>query len=94
MREAADVAVPSALSESEVLVVLSLQPGATLDPADLLAFLRPRLPYFMIPRYVRIVPDLPKTPTQKIEKHVLRGEGLHAGVWDREEAGITIRRDA
>ncbi len=94
VREAAAVAVPSALSESEVLVVLSLLPGATLDPADLIAFLRPRLPYFMIPRFVRIVPDLPKTPTQKIEKHVLRGQGLEAGVWDREEAGITIRRDA
>jgi crotonobetaine/carnitine-CoA ligase len=95
VREAAAVAVPSERSESEVLVVLSLQPGAALEPPALLEFLRPRLPYFMIPRYVRIVADLPKTPTQKIEKHVLRGQGLAAdGLWDREAAGITIRRDA
>ena len=94
VREAAAVAVPSALSESEVLVVLSLQPGAALDPAELIAFLRPRLPYFMIPRFLRILADLPKTPTQKIEKHVLRGQGLGDGVWDREAAGIVIRRDA
>jgi crotonobetaine/carnitine-CoA ligase len=95
VREAAAVAVPSERSESEVLVVLSLQPGAALEPPALLEFLRPRLPYLMIPRYVRIVADLPKTPTQKIEKHVLRGQGLAAdGLWDREAAGITIRRDA
>jgi len=94
VREAAAVAVPSEVSESEVLVVLSLQPGAVLEPGELIAFLRPRLPYFMIPRYLRIVADLPKTPTQKIEKHVLRGQGLAAGIWDREAAGIVIRRDA
>jgi crotonobetaine/carnitine-CoA ligase len=94
VREAAAVAVPSALSESELLVVVSLVVGQRLDPVDLLDFLRPRLPYFMIPRYVRILQDLPKTPTQKIEKHRLRGDGLAAAdVWDREAAGIRIRRD-
>ncbi len=91
--EAAAVAVPSALSESELMVVVSLVDGATLDPAELIDFLRPRLAYFMIPRYVRVMPGLPKTPTQKIEKHRLRAEGLDSpGVWDREAAGIKVRR--
>jgi crotonobetaine/carnitine-CoA ligase len=93
IREAAAVAVAHALSESDVMVVVSLLPDAEFDPAELIAFLRPRLPYFMIPRYVRVVAELPKTPTQKIEKHVLRAEGLAGDVWDREAAGISVRRD-
>jgi carnitine-CoA ligase len=93
VREAAAVAVPSEHGEDEVMAVLSLLPGAALDPADLIAFLQPRLPHFMIPRYVRILPDLPKTPTQKAEKHRLRDAGITPDTWDRVAAGIRIRRD-
>ena len=58
---------------------------------DLVAFLEPRLARFMIPRFIRIVDDLPKTPTQKIEKHVLREIGLSAGdCWDRETQAVVI----
>jgi crotonobetaine/carnitine-CoA ligase len=49
--------------------------------------------HFMVPRYVRIVPDLPKTPTQKVQKHLLRTEGITADAWDREKAGIRIKRE-
>jgi crotonobetaine/carnitine-CoA ligase len=93
VREVAAVAVPSEISESEVLVAVSLVPGASLDPAELIEFLRPRLPYFMVPRFIRVMENLPKTPTQKIEKHLLRAEGVTIDAWDREEAGIHIRRD-
>ena len=93
IREAAAVGVDSDISESEVLVVISLKEGRTLDLAEFVAFLGPKLAYFMIPRYVRIVDELPKTPTQKIEKHRLRDIGLSAGdVWDREAAGIKVGR--
>ena len=47
----------------------------------------------MIPRYVRIIDELPKMPTAKVEKHVLRAEGVTGDTWDRERAGILIRRD-
>ena len=46
VREAAAVAVPSEFGEDEVLVVLALQAGASLDPSDLIAFLAPRMPRF------------------------------------------------
>jgi carnitine-CoA ligase len=93
VREAAAVAVPSEHGEDEVLAVLALVPGARLDPAELIAFLRPRLAHFMIPRYVRITAELPKTPTQKAEKHRLRAEGVTPDTWDREAAGIRVRRE-
>jgi carnitine-CoA ligase len=93
VREAAAVAVPSEHGEDEVLAVLSLVPGARLDPVELIEFLRPRLAHFMIPRYVRITAELPKTPTQKAEKHRLRAEGVTPDTWDREAAGVRVRRE-
>ena len=47
----------------------------------------------MLPRYVRFVPDFPRTPTQKIEKYRVREAGITADTWDREQAGVTVRRD-
>jgi len=93
VREAAAVAVPSEHGEDEVMAVLALVSGAAFDPAELIAFLRSRLAHFMVPRYVRVLPELPKTPTQKAEKHRLRAEGVTSDTWDREAAGIRVRRE-
>ena len=93
VRECAAVSVPSELGEDEVLAVIAPAPGRTIDPAALLEFLRERLAYFMIPRYVRILAELPKTPSSKVLKAELRAAGITADTWDRERAGIVIRRD-
>lgn len=91
VREAAAIAVPSVHGEDEVLVCVAPQPGRRIDPPDLIAFLKPRMAYFMIPRYVRILPELPKTPTTKVMKHELRAEGITQDTWDREAAGIVVK---
>jgi crotonobetaine/carnitine-CoA ligase len=93
IRECAVVAVSSELAEDDVLAIVSPVQGETIDPEELLEFLRPRLAHFMLPRYVRTVADLPRTPTQKIEKYVLRQQGLTPDTWDREAAGIKVRRE-
>ena len=93
VREAAAIAVPSELGEDEVMAIVAPAPGHTIDPAALLEFLRERLAYFMIPRYVRVLPELPKTPSAKVLKADLRRQGITADTWDREQAGIVIRRD-
>jgi crotonobetaine/carnitine-CoA ligase len=49
--------------------------------------------YFMIPRYVRILDELPKTPSAKVTKHVLRAQGVTADTWDREAHRISFRRE-
>ena len=67
--------------------------GATIDPAELIHYLIPRMTHFMVPRYVRIIEALPRTPTSKIQKHILRNEGITADTWDREAAGIMVRRE-
>jgi len=93
VREAAALGVPSEVSEEDVLVVIAPVEGATLDPAELLEFLRPRMAHFMMPRYVRLLPELPKTPTSKVLKHELRQQGVTADTWDRERAGVQVKAD-
>ena len=93
VREAAVAGVAVGGSEDEVLAVLALQPGAALEPAALIDFLRKDLAPFMIPRFVRFLDALPKTPTQKVEKRLLRDAGVTADSWDREAAGVRVERD-
>jgi crotonobetaine/carnitine-CoA ligase len=94
VREAAVVAAASEFNEDEVLAIVAPVEGRTIDPKALIDFLATRLPHFMIPRYLRVVPDLPKTPTHKVQKHILRGDGVTADTWDREKAGIVFKRQA
>jgi crotonobetaine/carnitine-CoA ligase len=93
VREAAVVAVPSEFSEDDVLAVVAPVPGERIDPVALIEFLRPRMAHFMIPRYIRVVDELPKTPTQKVQKNLLRDQGLTRDTWDREAAGIVLKRE-
>lgn len=93
IREAAVVATPGLGGEDDVLAVIAPMAGHTINPLELLEFIRPRLAHYMIPRYIRTLAELPKTPTQKVEKHRLRKQSITADTWDREAAGITIKRD-
>lgn len=93
VREVAALGVPNEVSEEDVLVVIAPVEGAALDPTELLEFLRPRMAHFMLPRYVRLLPELPKTPTSKVLKHELRQQGVTADTWDRERAGVQVKAD-
>lgn len=92
VREAAAVAVPSEHGEDDVLAVIAPVPGREIDPVALIEYLAERMAHFMVPRYVRVLDELPRTPTNKVEKHRLRSEGLTADTWDRERAGLRLRR--
>ena len=93
VREAAAIAVPSEFSEDEVMVVVAPVPGRTIIHEELAVFLMREMPYFMVPRYIRILPELPKTPSAKVLKGDLRKEGITDDTWDREKAGMRIRRE-
>lgn len=92
VKECAVVAVRDAIGEEEVMAVLILRDEERHDPAEMIEFLVARMPHFMVPRYLRVVNAMPLTPTQKIRKAALREEGVTSDTWDREAAGISVRR--
>ena len=52
----------------------------------MLDFLAPRMPRFMLPSYVEVAAELPKTEaTHRTRKHALRESALNARTWDREQ---------
>lgn len=79
-------------SEDEIKLVVMLKEGLSLTERELLDFLIPRLPRFMTPRFIAFVTDMPRTPTGKIQKKLLRADPLAPGVWDRVAEGIDIPR--
>jgi crotonobetaine/carnitine-CoA ligase len=94
IKEGAAVGVKAgegASSEDEIMIVCIAE-GEAPDPVEFTHWLAERMPYFMVPRYIRFVAELPKTPTERVQKVKLREEGITADTFDREAAGITIRR--
>ncbi|MGQ2909588.1 MAG: AMP-binding protein [Aliihoeflea sp.] len=89
--EAAAVAVPSEHGEDDVLICVAPVAGTVIEPAELVNFLKDRMAYFMVPRYVRVLETLPKTPSAKVLKHELRAQGITPDAWDRDSAGVKLK---
>ncbi|WP_445548168.1 AMP-binding protein [Frankia sp. CiP1_Cm_nod1] len=90
--EVACVGVPAEFGEHEVKVFVVPVEGRVVDPADLIGFLVPRLPRFMIPRFVEVVAELPKTQTLRVRKFELRDRPNTEATWDRQAAGVALPR--
>jgi crotonobetaine/carnitine-CoA ligase len=81
--DAAAFGVPSDLTEDEVMVAVVPRPGRFVDPLALTEFCVGRMAGHMVPRYVDVVGSLPRTPTEKVQKTLLRDRGVTAATWDR-----------
>jgi crotonobetaine/carnitine-CoA ligase len=89
--ECAAIAVPSEYLEDEVKVCVVVGDGVDLTHEELIEFLVPRMPRFMVPRYVEFVAALPKTEgTLRTRKFELRQAALNERTWDREAAGVRV----
>jgi carnitine-CoA ligase len=84
--------LPSELGEDEVAAAILLEPGQSLEPVDIVRHCEGQIAYFAIPRYVRILGQMPLTENGKIKKGVLREAGITTDTWDREAAGVKVRR--
>ena len=91
--ESAAVAVSSELGEDEVLICVVAREGHRIDPAALLAHCRETMAKFMVPRFVRVLRQLPKTSTERMQKFQLRAEGVTPDTYD-SEAPIGVREPA
>jgi len=90
--ESCVVGVPSDVGEEEVKAVVVLKEGQEVSEEELIRWCEPRMAYFAIPRYIAIRSELPKTPSERVEKFKLKKEGITEDCWDREEAGIELQR--
>jgi crotonobetaine/carnitine-CoA ligase len=85
-------AIPSALGEDEVKVVIRRVDMSSLTPEEVLSYCEGRMARHAIPRYVEFVDEMPMTPTQRPRYSVLKERGITPQTWDREVAGFEAAR--
>jgi crotonobetaine/carnitine-CoA ligase len=83
--ESAVIAVPSELGEDDVKAVVVLKDGSTITAEELWAFSDEHMPRFWVPRYVEFRKEMPKTPSQKIQKYLLRHDSSIGEVFDGQK---------
>ena len=88
--EAAVHAIPSDMTEDDIKACVVLEPGQSVEPGELFAFFKGKLPYFAIPRYVEVMPELPKNATLRVMKHLLRERGVTDETWDFDALGLSV----
>ena len=76
--EVAAYAVPSDIpgAEDEVMLACVARSGEAIDCDSLMKSAGEQLPRFARPRYIRLMDELPKTPTGKVQRAMLRKQGL------------------
>lgn len=79
--ECAAYGVPSELGEDEVMI--AVVPEGDFDVNALIAYCEARVARFAVPRYVRVMSELPKNASQRIQKFRLREEAVTPDTWDR-----------
>jgi crotonobetaine/carnitine-CoA ligase len=89
--DAAVIPVPDPIREEEVKAYVILQAAETPEscpPEEILGWCDERLAYFKVPRYLEYRESFPRTPTEKVQKQVLKTErdDLTVGCYDRVKA--------
>jgi hypothetical protein len=59
-----------------------------LDPAEVVAFCQGKVARYALPRFVEVLDELPKTPSQRVRYGDLRARGVTPGTWDRRLAEL------
>jgi crotonobetaine/carnitine-CoA ligase len=77
VQDVAVYGISAGSGEDDVIAALVLN-RPVADPSDIIAEVAADLPRYAIPQYVRVMDDLPRTPTLKVQKAVLRSQGLPA----------------
>jgi acyl-CoA synthetase (AMP-forming)/AMP-acid ligase II len=90
--ESAVIAVPDHIRGEEVKAYIVLKAPAipaSVPPQEIWNFCKPHLAPFKVPRYLEYRDELPKTPSSKVQKNILRDESKSPGprVFDRLSLG-------
>ena len=92
--DAAAFPIRSELGEDDVAIAIVLRSGHSLSEIDFIQYCAANMAYFMVPRYIRWVSELPLTLSHKVQKYKLREESEtdRASLWDRDAAGVVLSR--
>lgn len=85
LEEVALIGVPGDLGDDELKLFVRAREDRRVEPLVLLQWAESRLPYFQLPRFVSVIAEFPKTPTQRIQKKDLPRSTHDA--WDLEASG-------
>ena len=88
--ESVVVGVPSPLGEEDVKAFVQRRPGASVGARELFEYCVGELPFFMVPRFLEFVDEIPKTANQKSQRYLLR-QRTGGEEHDRERLGIVVR---
>ncbi|MEH7177509.1 AMP-binding protein [Neobacillus vireti] len=90
INESAVIPVPSEIGEDEIKACIILKKDADISHQEIFNYCYENMGYFMVPRYIEFFEDFPRTPTGKVRKNILRGQGIRgltSFTWDREKDG-------
>ncbi|WP_408011259.1 AMP-binding protein [Pseudalkalibacillus sp. A8] len=86
IKESAAVPVPSEVGEDEVKLCIVFKRGKKLSYTEIITYCVENMAHYLVPRYIELYDELPKTPTQKIERSKLKLRGITQKTWDRENS--------
>lgn len=89
--EVAIVGKKGDLGHDEIVAYVVPRQGASIDPTEFFLFCNHNMAYFMVPKYLVIRDELPKTGTQKVEKYKLK-ENIPGDAINRDSLGILLKR--
>jgi len=81
--ECAVIAVPAGTEAGEDEVMAYVITQETTTPESIWELCDQRIPGFAVPRFLRFVDELPKTPSQRVQKAKLRAQGVTPDTHDR-----------
>jgi len=70
--ESAAVGIRTSEGEEEILIVIRFKEGKYFSAQELYDWCEERMAKFMIPKYMKIVQEIPKTATGRVQKYKLR----------------------
>ena len=85
-------AVPSDLTEDDLKLTATVKENVHITEEELFGWCVDELPYFALPRYIELRDELPRSPVGRVLKRQLRDEGVTAGTWDAEAAGVAYEK--
>jgi crotonobetaine/carnitine-CoA ligase len=80
--DCAAIGVPATFGEDDVMVIVELAEGVSIDHAAMHEWLQTALPKFMVPRYIDVAPLPRNATTQRVKKFELRSRGVTESTWE------------